>query len=671
MLAYVSACAPTSCSSLSFSQGRSDRSYTASPDRVLVKVGQSRGSDSNFALITFDNPESARRAVSQANQTLLRSNRITVAHSKQGADASREARLSSRGGTLAPLAKRRRIEPSSSSHDHGPPPYKREGEELGRSAIAGNQGRPTPMPSSIQPNPSQQVSPVHTEIERSDESTLVVSKLDAGKTSIDHSSSAPRATVRYSEPSSSRGAVRIADTSMDYRRQNENTRELPKPSPDTEEDVILALSEGPEEATVCEFVYKFGKGGGSRKHAIARFIKPLQADGWVVLDFHMPSAHKVHVYTVSRDSTSARFRPEEDGFLRAARKLPSFCVGRGEKVHLSREQFRVDSIREETNSGNIIVESLQVHHFDLGNSNEADLFTSCRLLKHYLILRFMSPSSDPMPTLSTRPHSPSRLRDQKPDRAQLELFNDILSRSPSPVIARDQPPVQSMISVFPIGMNPFYVDPKVRIDAPDFIAKCVGPCSRKTSLADSIIVRFLKNMDENRQMLLDVYERDATISISFLSSVRAGLPPPNDEGWPELAAIFRNIKQSSSRKPFAWIGRFPGTHVRLEPPVTKGRYAIVNLIRQLPPLQHRVDDPCRFSFDASVLPDSSGDQARLILSLHGEFTEFESRITRSFDRSFVLRPSVPGSMCVFSISSLFCSANTKGLTDQLWLDGNG
>jgi hypothetical protein len=287
--------------------------------------------------------------------------------------------------------------------------------------------------------------------------------------SIHHSSRSSPATTHFKqpEPSSSRATARIDDAPMDDQGRSKKAKKQPEQTPDEQEDTFSPPSDGPEEATICEFVLRFDEGGGSkgggRKKAIAQFVRPLQDDGWVVLDFRLSSPRKVHIYTLSRDPTSARFRPEEDEFLRVAKKLPSVCLGRGEEAGDAREEFRVDSIREETKRGKTVVDALQV---DFWHENRMKLTF------------FPNPADSSSTTLSC--DSCLRLR------APIKLQRQTLVLVLLPLYETRNPPVPSWgFSALPPPLHQRGRLPKVRFLSRPWCLPSHSACSRSTSTRKS------------------------------------------------------------------------------------------------------------------------------------------------------------------------------------------
>ncbi|GAA5916790.1 hypothetical protein JCM6882_004167 [Rhodosporidiobolus microsporus] len=78
--------------------------------------------------------------------------------------------------------------------------------------------------------------------------------------------------------------------------------------------------------------------------------------------------------------------------------------------------------------------------------------------------------------------------------------------------------------------------------------------------------------------------------------------------------------------------------------------AVVTSIIGLPKTHHPLDKADKFVWDswtmpAMLAPTQPGGEAETVIfaSVHGEFTEFPTKGIRSFDRTFILAPSAPGS----------------------------
>ncbi|GAA5835315.1 hypothetical protein JCM11251_006678 [Rhodosporidiobolus azoricus] len=78
--------------------------------------------------------------------------------------------------------------------------------------------------------------------------------------------------------------------------------------------------------------------------------------------------------------------------------------------------------------------------------------------------------------------------------------------------------------------------------------------------------------------------------------------------------------------------------------------AVITSIVNLPKTSHPLSDADKFVWDswtmpAMLAPTQPGGEAETVIfaNVHGEFTEFPSKGIRSFDRTFILAPSAPGS----------------------------
>ncbi|KAF8434089.1 hypothetical protein L210DRAFT_3554016 [Boletus edulis BED1] len=167
-----------------------------------------------------------------------------------------------------------------------------------------------------------------------------------------------------------------------------------------------------------------------------------------------------------------------------------------------------------------------------------------------------------------------------------------------------------------------------------------------TGVEDSIIsnflVRFFPLFDDQRAALLDAYHPSATFSFSVNTTIPARariqglhnqLPNQRKLDWSVwLNGGSRNLNRlgggSGSDKAFSSL------HL--------GSEAAIRAMSALPKTKHEISgSPEKFCIDA--WPVGQGEDLKLFISLHGQFTEEPSRGIRSFNRAFILVPAPPGS----------------------------
>ncbi|RUS13834.1 hypothetical protein BC938DRAFT_477654 [Jimgerdemannia flammicorona] len=108
--------------------------------------------------------------------------------------------------------------------------------------------------------------------------------------------------------------------------------------------------------------------------------------------------------------------------------------------------------------------------------------------------------------------------------------------------------------------------------------------------------------------------------------------------------------------------------------IHRGNQAILSVLTQLPLTAHDLNKPERFCIDgwqmngfeaAAVAGQAEGSGIVLFLTMHGEFLEGTfigievvdvrpNRVTRSFDRTFIVAPAAPGSRFVHGIPTQQC-----------------
>ncbi|KAJ2451951.1 nuclear mRNA export, poly(A)+RNA binding protein [Coemansia sp. RSA 2336] len=155
-------------------------------------------------------------------------------------------------------------------------------------------------------------------------------------------------------------------------------------------------------------------------------------------------------------------------------------------------------------------------------------------------------------------------------------------------------------------------------------------------LAMAFLAGFFKLYDENRGGLADIYDQDA------LFSLMVDMTSPTSE-------FARTNPDSQKRVDFTTYIRISRNLTRVKShqkrihALVAGKAAVVQTIAQLPPTFHPVQDAQRFSFDAWRIDVNGTLQGVAAVTVHGEFTEQQSRNVVSFDRSFMLAPAPPGS----------------------------
>jgi hypothetical protein len=266
--------------------------------------------DRDYALVTFDNPESVLRMISEAQGRRVASTCIVVHAWRPRALGM----VNAERPVSPPPHKRRRVEESFADRR---PLFREDDEPEFRPPMRGP-SRPWPVASSSNspPNPSR---PLHSPNRH-----------------IDHRSH----ESNYS-------------TSLPPSRSTSSKKYVPQSRKDEGPFTFEAPSDGPDKATVQEFVFEF-KVNKSKIQVIGEIIEPLQADGWFVLDFQFSGPKKIHAYALSRQSISTKFTPVDDGFQRVVKKIPPFYA------KVARETFKLETVLEETRSGKTVVDSLQV-----------------------------------------------------------------------------------------------------------------------------------------------------------------------------------------------------------------------------------------------------------------------------------------------------------------------
>ncbi|KAF8896554.1 hypothetical protein BD779DRAFT_1496546 [Infundibulicybe gibba] len=158
------------------------------------------------------------------------------------------------------------------------------------------------------------------------------------------------------------------------------------------------------------------------------------------------------------------------------------------------------------------------------------------------------------------------------------------------------------------------------------------------TLLSNFLIHFFKLFDTERSALANVYDTAATFSYSANTNV------------PIRARLEGHHYQLPNQRKLDWTPWYSGSrnlnkinnHSRAVRSLHIGTEAIVAYITTIPPTKHDIGGPPdKFCVDSFPVPHGQG--TGLLLSIHGEFTEVGADGIRSFDRTFILAPALPGS----------------------------
>ncbi|PAV16685.1 NTF2 [Pyrrhoderma noxium] len=168
-----------------------------------------------------------------------------------------------------------------------------------------------------------------------------------------------------------------------------------------------------------------------------------------------------------------------------------------------------------------------------------------------------------------------------------------------------------------------------KVSGPDFFPFQMAP-SFITGVDGSVISGFLSRFfplfDTDRTALADVYDPGMAYIQRYAQPAKAGLGPwiKNPIGGSRNLSAIKSGLERELRS------------------LHTGPEEIIRTISHLPGTNHAVAGAAeKFCIDA--WPVGTGAAAMLFLCVHGEFSEAPSMGVRSFDRSFLLAPAVPGS----------------------------
>ncbi|KAK4509713.1 uncharacterized protein ATC70_007015 [Mucor velutinosus] len=132
--------------------------------------------------------------------------------------------------------------------------------------------------------------------------------------------------------------------------------------------------------------------------------------------------------------------------------------------------------------------------------------------------------------------------------------------------------------------------------------------------AQDLLSKFFPLFDSNRGSLIDLYDAQAIFTTTFSNS--GTYQQQNTWGSGQITPSQRMVVGSES---------------------------IIKRLLQLPPTVHDLSSADNFITDAWQTPGSQNHPVVLFLTVHGGFNEAGSSTPLSFDRSFLVAPSAPGS----------------------------
>jgi nuclear RNA export factor len=163
----------------------------------------------------------------------------------------------------------------------------------------------------------------------------------------------------------------------------------------------------------------------------------------------------------------------------------------------------------------------------------------------------------------------------------------------------------------------------------------VGFCDSDVTLATShgFLAAYFEHFDGNRSYLANFYEHNSVFSLTISNKGSISKMSRYDyeklfKAWEPHNRNLIKVKQADKR--------FNSIHI--------GPENIINTFNQFPGTKHPLEDPPearKFVFDS--YQQGSGTDVHLFIYLHGEFTLVGTTTKRSFDRTFILVPALPGS----------------------------
>ncbi|KAJ2086738.1 nuclear mRNA export, poly(A)+RNA binding protein [Coemansia sp. RSA 487] len=160
-----------------------------------------------------------------------------------------------------------------------------------------------------------------------------------------------------------------------------------------------------------------------------------------------------------------------------------------------------------------------------------------------------------------------------------------------------------------------------------------------SDLVNAFVPGFFALYDGNRASLADIYAPAAQFSLMVDSTQPTSTfarNNPNSQKHIDFSTYIRISRNMTRMK----------SHQKRISTLASGHAAVMQAILQLPATHHPVKEAQKFSFEAwetHVPSAGSPPQVLAMVVVHGEFTENTSQNVLSFDRTFVLAPSPPGS----------------------------
>ncbi|KNC96593.1 uncharacterized protein SPPG_08177 [Spizellomyces punctatus DAOM BR117] len=214
-----------------------------------------------------------------------------------------------------------------------------------------------------------------------------------------------------------------------------------------------------------------------------------------------------------------------------------------------------------------------------------------------------------------------------------KLFPSIELLDMEPVIGDITFAVDAMSVELPLSVKPGFMDsPATAATATDFVQK------------------FLRSFDGNRETLFDVYHDQACFSLMVDNRSRG---TSNKQHYFDT---WRNFNRNLDKVKDA------GQRINT---VHRGATDIIGIFKRLPKTQHPIDQPeDHRKLLIEAYQTGGGAGAMLFVMVHGEFKEADIRTYRSFDRTFIIVPAVPGSRS--AMAGLPYSVVNDQLTVRAW-----
>lgn len=177
----------------------------------------------------------------------------------------------------------------------------------------------------------------------------------------------------------------------------------------------------------------------------------------------------------------------------------------------------------------------------------------------------------------------------------------------------------------------------VNVDLPMPIRSNFYDQDSSSIATQDLLSKYFPLFDSNRTGLLELYDEQAIFSVTFSNGTYQQQNVWGSSQGKKKKIVFNR---------FTYKKKKTKNRIIIVPPSQRMVFGNQNIIKRLLSLPATVHDLSRadnFVTDAWQTPGSQNYPVVLFLIVHGEFTESPAGTPLSFDRTFLVAPSAPGS----------------------------